>query len=640
MEIRHIGRVAAVGDELSVAVDDGELWCAGRLVPAAFYTSDGFARRGHREVFFAVLRGDRSAPLPRFPVAGAAMLYRMAVEGRMAEPGDLSRLAGSALDSDPRISAFTYLEAMQQFPTSARLDVPPLVVLPVIGDEAAVVSRYGYARLLALLGRGVGYFPYPWWFTPGRSPVADPIGYDGTSVLAGIPVFRMAPIEVSHLADAVRIVMRSTDRARVTRALREAPEVCGFLPGPARTTGTYVWEPGQRGPAIAGEPTPEGPAEIGCNHLIISRDGHGPAGHQVEDGILLRLTDALHARLADAVEAGEPVEIGLPAGDVRRVILGYRDPGYLPPFGVRYALSGDHTVLGLDPALVAEGRPADGRPPGDDGQGAPGQPDRPGSAAQPPDAPHARPSAAGESRLKCCMGDSGNAGPDVARYFHTERHDAAASGWRRMVELIERAAADGRTEFAPLRELTDEERRQVVTLPPTVARLTSVRRFDLMGADVVRLPPEIGAMASLESLDLYMSYRLHWLPYEITRCTRLRDTRFSTRSLYGNEKFRPAFPRLRPPGTPVPGWSGADLDPGTWGATTITACGVCRRPIGPAGPHQVWISVRVGTDVLPLLVNACSDACVTVLPAPAPGYAATPHTGGPELVQPRGGYPR
>jgi hypothetical protein len=42
----------------------------------------------------------------------------------------------------------------------------------------------------------------------------------------------------------------------------------------------------------------------------------------------------------------------------------------------------------------------------------------------------------------------------------------------------------------------------------------------------------------------------------------------------------------------------------------------------------VWISLRVATDVLPLLVNACSAACVSALPSGAEDYVQLPHTGG------------
>jgi len=199
--------------------------------------------------------------------------------------------------------------------------------------------------------------------------------------------------------------------------------------------------------------------------------------------------------------------------------------------------------------------------------------------------------------------------------FHTDRQDTASAGWRHLSALIDEAAADGRPVFKPFTELSPDERREVVTLPPSIARLTEVRHLLLYGTHLVRIPPEIGAMTSLEIFEPYTSRRLHWFPYELTRCTRLRSSTVSTRALYGNDKFRSPFPRLTSP-APAEG-----------------ACSVCRSPI-IGETHRVWISLRVATDVLPLLVNACSPACVAALPAPADGYVRTPHTGGPDLVQP------
>jgi hypothetical protein len=53
--------------------------------------------------------------------------------------------------------------------------------------------------------------------------------------------------------------------------------------------------------------------------------------------------------------------------------------------------------------------------------------------------------------------------------------------------------------FRPLVELTPAERADLVTLPPTIARLTRVRHLALYGSLLVRIPPEIGSMASLVS---------------------------------------------------------------------------------------------------------------------------------------------
>jgi hypothetical protein len=141
----------------------------------------------------------------------------------------------------------------------------------------------------------------------------------------------------------------------------------------------------------------------------------------------------------------------------------------------------------------------------------------------------------------------------------------------------------------------------------------------IYGSNLVRIPPEIGEMTSLEEFTPYTSYRLHWFPYEITRCKNLGESTVSTRALYGNYKNRAPFPRL-------------------WPVERRTAakrpCSVCGQTFTDAGAHRVWISLRVATDVLPLLVNACSEECVRQLPKPAEGYVPFPHKGGLAVQQP------
>jgi hypothetical protein len=242
------------------------------------------------------------------------------------------------------------------------------------------------------------------------------------------------------------------------------------------------------------------------------------------------------------------------------------------------------------------------------------------------------PSSGGLDRDRCkCVGHSVATRPATVS-FHGDRQDIEAAGWRHLLVLIDEAAADGRTVFKPFVELSAPERRQIVTLPPAIAKLTAVKHLVLYGTNLVRIPPEIGAVTSLEVFEPYTSHRLHWYPYELTRCARLANSTVSTRVLYGNFKFRPPFPALRP--MTVAGEADfAALDPGVWGVDAVRTCSVCDGPVGRE-LRQVWISRRVGTDVLPLLENACSAACVAALPEPHRGYIPTPHTGGPDVVQP------
>jgi hypothetical protein len=224
--------------------------------------------------------------------------------------------------------------------------------------------------------------------------------------------------------------------------------------------------------------------------------------------------------------------------------------------------------------------------------------------------------------------------PNARVRFHGERQDTSLPGWHRLPELIEEAVEDGREVFRPLIDLTGSERADLVTLPPTIAKLTRVRHLVLYGSPLVRIPPEIGAMANLEAFEPYTSDALHWFPFELTRCTNLRSSTVSTRALYGNYKYRYDFPQLQPEGALTATPNRDNLDPHVWGAETIRSCSVCDGPIEPTRFRQVWISLWVATDVLPLLVNACSDDCVSALASPPEGYVATPHRGGHDVRQP------
>lgn len=219
--------------------------------------------------------------------------------------------------------------------------------------------------------------------------------------------------------------------------------------------------------------------------------------------------------------------------------------------------------------------------------------------------------------------------------FHVEPQDTECDAWKRLLEVIEQAAVDKQEWFNPGRNMDPKDWCQIVTLPPTIANLKSVRSLDLYGSHLVRLPPEIDEMTSLEHFDPYTSYRLHWFPFEITRCRNLRRSRVSTRALYGNYKYRPPFPRLQPN-------QASSSDPAVseclsrrgWKMETIRNCSICDSPFEDRGIHRVWISLRVATDVLPLLVNACSQECIWRLPSPPDGYVKEPHRGGLNVQQP------
>lgn len=202
--------------------------------------------------------------------------------------------------------------------------------------------------------------------------------------------------------------------------------------------------------------------------------------------------------------------------------------------------------------------------------------------------------------------------------LHNKIQNTNSDAWKSLEAYIEKVRADGSDELNPSAGIGSEKWEQIITLPSSIGTLQSVKVLILYGSHLIRIPTEIGEMTNLEEFDPYTSYCLHWFPFEITRCKKLRRSRVSTRALYGNYKYRAPFPRL----------------PAISAQLTPSSCSVCRGPFTGHGPYQFWISRWVATDVLPLLVHACSDECVRSLPPGARGYVPKPHQGGLELKQP------
>jgi hypothetical protein len=121
--------------------------------------------------------------------------------------------------------------------------------------------------------------------------------------------------------------------------------------------------------------------------------------------------------------------------------------------------------------------------------------------------------------------------------LHSEIQDTHCEAWKSLEAYVREVHARGGDELNPLRGIGPERWEQISTLPRSIGTLQSVKVVMLYGSHLVRLPPEIGEMRNLEELDVYTSYRLHWLPYEVTHCRKLTRTRASTRALYGNFKI-------------------------------------------------------------------------------------------------------
>jgi uncharacterized protein (TIGR02996 family) len=194
------------------------------------------------------------------------------------------------------------------------------------------------------------------------------------------------------------------------------------------------------------------------------------------------------------------------------------------------------------------------------------------------------------SRCPCYRGE-----PPSLERLHDERQDTEAPAWRRLEEEIRAASDDGGELFAPLRPYRRDHWLQIVTVPPSIGELLHVRALDLNGAQLFRLPPELGNLRHLEYLRLSSSRGLHWLPFELTRCTRLIGLEGPPRS------YDAARPRLVPDRPPpgLPGWHARER-----------LCSVCETAYVDEQRHRDFVARRLGGHDVVLLVNACSAGCL------------------------------
>lgn len=202
--------------------------------------------------------------------------------------------------------------------------------------------------------------------------------------------------------------------------------------------------------------------------------------------------------------------------------------------------------------------------------------------------------------------------------------DRSSDAWKALCRYIDELEASGADEFAPCEALGPELYAGIFTLPESIGKLKRVTKVHLYGSKLKRIPPEIGDMTALTYFDVYTSYDLQWVPYELTRCKNLIDSRVSTRALYGNYKHRLHFPPLQ--GNPF-----------RYHGDTVK-CSVCSAETGYDNIVQLWISLKVGTDVFPMLVNSCSRQCSESLPTPHHNYVQTAHRGGTSIAQPPDEY--
>jgi len=204
-------------------------------------------------------------------------------------------------------------------------------------------------------------------------------------------------------------------------------------------------------------------------------------------------------------------------------------------------------------------------------------------------------------------------------HFHVESQSITERAWDVVCEIIYDAEQKDILELN-LNQLMDKEDYYALnTLPVTIGSLKALKKLGIYGSNISWIPKEISGCENLQEFTPYQSHRLHWLPYEIKKCENLTESTISTRALYGNYKTRSPFPDLKE-------------DKWLWSENN-ELCSVCDEQ--SVSLQQYWISEKVATDIVPLLVSVCSVTCLSkVGDYVIEDYVPYPHQGGLTVHQP------
>ena len=207
--------------------------------------------------------------------------------------------------------------------------------------------------------------------------------------------------------------------------------------------------------------------------------------------------------------------------------------------------------------------------------------------------------------------------------IHADRQQTDCDAWSTLCRWIDAPENCEATELILPNIVGHDGCGSIVELPKSLRRLKKLRHLSCYGSNLVRVPAWITDLQMLEELDLYCSYRLHWLPFELVRMPALTKSRISTRALFGNYKYRAPFADL----LLLRQRDGLE-------AAFPSSCSICSSPMQFDDALIRWVTLRIATDVVPLLVFGCSPSCLDRVPESPENYVQGIHTGGIAVQQP------
>jgi hypothetical protein len=296
----------------------------------------GLVAVGQQEMLLAVRRRPGDTRPPEFPFVLFRTVHQLAASGATVKTGGFTQLC-EPIAPRSSIAGFCYQASSYHLSEAAGITDPgvePLLAVPLLTGEIDVAVRFGASRVLALLGAEYRYFPYPWWFDPGRGPVVDAAQYFNATRLRHTAIVHVPELEVTQFGTRLEIALPLSRCGWLHQLVEGVAEPLSLLCALNRDSPTrLVWRPGQDRPVAIYSPSSDaipGDHPISGNFCMFLHGDLDPGVQPVEDGFAIMLSEEQWAATLVAMKNGQPLRWeNSGARGVREVMIHFPADEYL-----------------------------------------------------------------------------------------------------------------------------------------------------------------------------------------------------------------------------------------------------------------------------------------------------------------------
>lgn len=299
-------RVELIDGLLHAGIIRHELLLSGHTSVCWTALTQGLRNLGQREIAISVPDPNEN-PFPGGLLDFFATVGRLAQEGRFVGPGDIT-----AFGLPGPFDFGGFVGAIYSPATSEHdVPVPPHALQAILLREgevemAALCSTW---RVLARIGEGARYFPWPFWSDPAR-PTAYQVGDAQRSVLSQVrPLLKCGRLDASLDGSGLVLTISDNDAKNVAAGLG-TQQFAVIVPEPDPTAlATMVWAPDQSDArAISADPARTTFVSVRFLIVLVGQSEKDEVYRQ-EDGWSITTSPSTGEALMQVLNGGGRIEV-------------------------------------------------------------------------------------------------------------------------------------------------------------------------------------------------------------------------------------------------------------------------------------------------------------------------------------------